>query len=411
MPALARISDPAWWLRGLRTKQWREMEHFIRAHGGVSTRRALYISDLSFFRRFHQKQRNAALLQRLEAENELGQTFTLAELAALSPSNPIIRRHELMTRMRGFEDLANERGDTGIFFTLTCPSKFHRALHSGKGNPRYNGSSPLDAQHWLNTVWQRVRAAWARVGITPYGMRTVEPHHDGTPHWHLMLFLHTAQVEQATALFEQYALAEDGDEPGAKKYRLKAVKIDPTKGSATGYIAKYIAKNIDGYNVGADQYGRDAIESAARIEAWASIWGIRQFAQIGGPSVTVWREARRLEPEAIEQALLQQVVRAADDSDWAQYTRLMGGPVCARKERPVRPMMLPKKEESRYGELTRKLQGLWFGALAVATRIHQWTVRLLPKQEHCGEPEAEAFGFGVSLSNAPPGGATLEFCQ
>ncbi|WP_101756742.1 hypothetical protein [Oceanicoccus sp. KOV_DT_Chl] len=39
-------------------------------------------------------------------------------------------------------------------------------------------------------------------------------------------------------------------------------------------------------------YGFDAIDSAIRIRAWAPNWGIRQFQQIGGPSVTAYREAR-----------------------------------------------------------------------------------------------------------------------
>ncbi|MBY6221538.1 replication endonuclease [Marinobacter nauticus] len=64
--------------------------------------------------------------------------------------------------------------------------------------------------------------------------------------------------------------------------------------SATGYVAKYISESIDGYEVGEDSYGNDAVESAARIRAWASIWGIRQFQFMGSPNVTVYRELRRL---------------------------------------------------------------------------------------------------------------------
>lgn len=377
------------------------------------THRDLYVSDFSFHRRQRQRQRNKALLKRLEAENEQGQSFTLEELAALSPSNPIVRRAELMVRARGFENFANQSGDyISLFFTLTCPSKYHARLHSGALNPKYNNSSPLDAHLYLNEVWQLTRSAWDRNDISSFGLRTVEPHHDGTPHWHLLLFIPKKYAAQAQAIFEHYALAEDGDEPGAKQNRLKTIDIDPAKGSATGYIAKYIAKNIDGYGVGADTYGRDAVESAARIEAWASIFGIRQFQQIGGASVTVWRELRRLEAEGVDKDFLSAVIKAADEGDWAEYTRLMGGAICPRKERPLRPMMLPRQKEGRYGEIIQKIKGLWYGAIAITTRTHEWTVRLIEKAKDDSAPAHSAFGVGVALSTAPPfGGVTLELCQ
>jgi len=50
--------------------------------------------------------------------------------------------------------------------------------------------------------------------------------------------------------------------------------------------------------------------------------------------------------------------------------------------------------------------------MAITTRVHEWTVRLLVKAREDNAPESGAFGFGVALSTAPPiGGVTLEFCQ
>ncbi|MCP6617963.1 replication endonuclease, partial [Klebsiella pneumoniae] len=82
-----------------------------------------------------------------------------------SVSNPKIARHELMVRMRGFEDMANEMGLVGMFYTLTAPSRYHAThVHSGKRNDKYCNASPRKTQKYLCNVWSRVRAKWGREG-------------------------------------------------------------------------------------------------------------------------------------------------------------------------------------------------------------------------------------------------------
>lgn len=353
--ALARIQDPNWLARQLRCKATREFEQLCRELGLVKRGLAPYLSDISLKRKLERKKSNRELLEKLVATNDLGQSYTLAELSDLGVSNPTLRRNELTTRLNGFEVWTEQDSRTwkAMCYTITTPSKFHPMTTRNKTpvvNKKYNYATPKDAQDYLNNVWQRIRAEAARQNIEYFGFRVTEPHHDGTPHWHILIFVLQEQESTLTRIIHDYALKEDSEEPGAKKQRFDALHIVPEKGRATGYIAKYIAKNIDGYNVDIDEEAQDyASISAIRAACWASLWGIRQFQQIGGAPVTVWRELRRMDTqESLNQlqdqhnepiGLIKDIQKAADEGDWCQYMSLMGGATAKRKV-SVRPSHL-----------------------------------------------------------------------
>jgi len=293
------------------------------------------------------------------------------------------RRNELMVRMRGYEEVAQAMGYVGVFLTLTCPSKYHAYEVSGRSNPRYckeERFSPRDAQDYLNSVWQSIRAKWDRQGVKCFGFRVAEPHHDGTPHWHLMLFMHPDVVSKASAIFTDYALRVDGDELGAEQNRCDVKVIDPEKGTAAGYIAKYVAKNIDGFEVGPDfEAGAlsDAQLTAARVKAWASTWGIRQFQQIGSVSVSVYRELRRLaQEEVLDDEVMPAIWAAADSADWAQFVELMGGALVTREGQALRLLKVLSDEENEYGEWFEKIRGVVLRGVnrEMRTRLHTWAI-------------------------------------
>jgi hypothetical protein len=362
-PAIARMCDVAWWRRQARRSVARAYEDNAIKAGEVSHQVALYVSQHSLKRVIEQARRNRAALDAQLMVSEDGQVFSLGELADKGTGNPALRRGELMTRINGFEVLARGMGWVAEFITITCPSRMHARLYKGGGNPRYDGTTPRDAQAYLNGVLAKVRAQLAKKGIQWFGVLIAEPQHDATPHHHILVFVHPQAVAQVRELVARYALADSPDERGAAEHRVTFEAIDPTRGSAAGYVVKYVAKNIDGEGVEADLFGEPGKASALRARAWASTWGIRQFRQLGGVPVGLWREFRKI-PEAIAMKSPCEKVREAwrcaqrieqeggqvKAADFAGFVRVLGGPVMARAKRLVKLWQVWRDEPGRYGE-------------------------------------------------------------
>lgn len=374
--ALARARCPVWWRRQLRRRVVTLREDEGRRRGEVCARKQLYVTDDTLRRRIEQNQRNAAMLEATEIESEDGELLRLSIAAGASTSNRSIRRGELMTRIRGCEEWAEGHGMAGLFTTNTPPSRFHPMRHheyGGGANPNADGTfgpmqpnRPADAQAWLCRTWARARARLAEAGVPFFGFRVAEPHHDGCPHWHMLLWTAPEHVEKLRTVLRAQWLKDHPDEPGAREHRFKAVAME--RGGAAGYIAKYIAKNIDDAAMpiegqADDEAGRDLFggNAAKRVEAWAAANGIRQFQPIGQPPVTVWRELRRVEADraagaspAVKKAHEAATRGLSRRADWCAYMQAQGGAMTGRDYR-VRMLTEDTSTIGRYGEVVRPL--------------------------------------------------------
>lgn len=380
--ALARIACPIWWAHALRKQQDREQEQLAVQVGIVRKGKQPYVTNALLERLQARHQASLEILANYEAISNEGDKVNLLEVLKKSVANPKIRRQELEIRMRGSEAYATEQGHIAMFYTLTTPSKYHR--YSGEGlNPKYEHATPRQAQAYLVKIWSQIRAKLKREGMNVYGFRVAEPHHDGTPHWHILLFMQPEHQSAVTATLKHYAFLEEGQEAGAAEHRFEAIAIDRSRGSATSYIAKYISKNIDGFGMEAEldgETGASVETGAARVRAWASAWGIRQFQQIGGAAVGVWRELIRME-NAVE-GLLEEARLAVRDLKWGDYLKAQGGATLNRKFQPIKvwsvepvDMTTGALKASRYGETVKRTKGLdCVGAITV-TRTKEWTIQ------------------------------------
>ena len=395
---------------------------------GLVTKQKPYVSDFSLMEVTAKDKKNMDFLSGFEMVRDDGESFPLNAVIEHSLANPANRHAQLMARIAGVEKLAKSEGLSADFYTMTAPSKYHKTrtrksknLKTGKfnyhleDNPKYKGFTPNQTREYLQGVWARVRAKLKRDGVEFYAVRVAEAHKDGCPHWHLMVWAGKNDLVQIREVFARYALEEDYEEllhngllltkPDkwqAKKGvvfstpRLDVKEIDYAKGSATGYLLKYISKNIKSFNeysklskadketqyikeavlkrdnarletlqkdehgeVRTDKKGEVLQDSGDRVSAWARTHRIRQFQFVGDAPTAVWQEARRMSDELIEKFDLKLTKRAKQlidicrGGDWCEYVKFMRNHNVQIEKRIIR------KEESRFFNKNYEITGLY----------------------------------------------------
>lgn len=388
--SISRLASGEWWERQLRSQQrlWREA--LMIACGYVNRSASPYASKNAIRDVVSRRLSTLNYLKQCELENvESGDRLNLLDTVLASVSNPKLRRMELMTLIAGVEDVACQQQDQGLFITLTTPSKYHPmktySPHSAPTfNPKWNqhAFTPKNAQRYLVAVWAKIRTTFKDKGLKVYGVRVVEPHHDGTPHWHMMLFTPPEQQQKVIDVMRRYALEDDPDEPGAAESRFHCKPLK--RGGAAGYIAKYVAKNIDGYALEGEtdhDSGRLLTDVATAVTAWASTWRIPQFHAIGIPSVGAWRECRRIRNQSLASRFderVEEVRSSADQGSFSRYIQAQGGIHIRRKDQTVRVARKISEQLNAYDEPRQKVIGIYAPHIGESqiflTHTEQWRI-------------------------------------
>ncbi len=392
--SLSRLANAEWWERQLKAQRTRWREALLIAAGEVNLKKYPYASKQAIRDVQARRLANMDYLKGCDLENvATGERVDLIDKVMASISNPEIRRMELMSTIAGIEKYAASERHVGMFITITTPSKYHPTRVVGKEGAekvQFNHNwdaeafSPKDGQRYLVRIWSKMRTAFKDNGLSVYGMRVVEPHHDGTPHWHMMLFCERKQRQDVIDIMRRYALKEDGDERGAAKNRFEAKHMN--KGGAAGYIAKYIAKNIDGYALDGQidhDTGRPLRDMAAAVTSWASTWRIPQFKAIGIPTMGAYRECRAACLRHISLAetfdeRVEAVRAAASAGNFAAYMAGQGGANVPRDVQTVRVARKVADELNAYDEEVQKVVGIFAPHLGAGhiheTRTTEWRI-------------------------------------
>ena len=429
-PIKARLMDEAWWMRRLVRQQDRKFEKCAIHWGRVRKDKQLYVSNETLEKITARRNRSLKIMQDLLAVSDEGDEVDMVDILKGSIANPTVRMAELMNRIYGFEEYAKQHGHMGEFYTFTAPSKYHA------NSSKYAGYTPDEVQkEYFSPMWARIRAKLHKEGLTIYGFRIAESHKDGCTHWHILLFMPQQQVVKVSNILVDYAFREEATETGAYLNRFDWEEIDPKHGSAMAYIIKYISKNIADFNfdkpvINSNDSGQNSSQNkmqtnensneplqkdqenqasqselAQRVAAWASVWGVRQFQQIGGSSVSVWRELRRLGDQEQADPIIEAARQAANRGDWKSYLEVQDGINLPRKDQPIQLYRAPHCDAqtgeilpNKYGEIIEVIQGLQTKHGQLQTRLKQWTIQEKDKDDNL---EKQQIASDSELSETP----------
>ncbi|PXW50043.1 bacteriophage replication gene A protein [Grimontella sp. AG753] len=374
--SLARMLCADWWYRKLwRMRcEWREEQ--LRAVCLVNKKASPYVSYEAVIHKREQRRKSLEFFRSHELVNEDGDTLDMEDVINASASNPAHRRNEMMACVKGLELIAEMRGDCAVFYTITCPSRFHATLSNGRPNPKWTSATVRQSSDYLVDTFAAFRKAMHKAGLRWYGVRVAEPHHDGTVHWHLLCFMRKKDRRSVSALLRKFAIREDREELGNNTGpRFKSELINPRKGTPTSYIAKYISKNIDGRGLANEiskETGKSLRDNAEHVSAWASLHRVQQFRFFGIPGRQAYRELRLLAGQAerrqdgskagapvLDNPRLDAVLAAADVGCFATYIMKQGGVLVPRKHHLVRTAYELNEEPSAYGDHSTRIYGIW----------------------------------------------------
>lgn len=419
--SLARMLCADWWYRKLWQMrcEWREEQ--LRAVCLVNRKASPYVSYEAVIHKREQRRKSLEFFQSHELVNADGDTLDMEDVVNASSSNPAHRRNEMMACVKGLELIAEMRGDCAVFYTITCPSRFHATLNNGRPNPKWTSETVRQSSDYLVDTFAAFRKAMHKTGLRWYGVRVAEPHHDGTVHWHLLCFMRKKDRRTLTTLLRKFAIREDRAELGNNTGpRFKSELINPRKGTPTSYIAKYISKNIDGRGLAKEiskETGKSLRDSAEHVSAWASLHRVQQFRFFGIPGRQAYRELRLLAGQTARQQAdkkagtpvldnprLDAVLAAADAGCFATYIMKQGGVLVPRKHHLVRTAYELNDEPSTYGDHGIRIYGIWSPIVEGRICTHAMKWKMVRKAVDVQEATADE-GAGAPWTrgnNCPP---------
>lgn len=366
-PAICRTHDHNYMRRAGR-RQWRRWHSFSRMREKpVATK---YCTEVD-------AECAADAIRR--AQNYLDGSEIVSDdgaVASLPTPTQIARARyaQLLAISKGLGEAAGAAGMEARLITVTLPSIYHRASGTGKNrypNPHRKGNTtPKEEHQMLQDAWARCRRQLCkdRLNIETAWVRATQPHVNGTPHWHIVLWAPSSRWDELEAELYRHMVEGIADrEDAPTDHRLRIDMLQGGTDGAIAYVSRciaYIARCVAERHGGGDE--------ADAASAWASTWGIRRYQCSQDSHATAWRFlARRDMPTPTPELRGARDARMAGNH--AEFVRIV-------RAAGIKPAYRTVTND--YGELVNRVIGLrqpgGDGTELVIVPTRRWQIR--PRQ-------------------------------
>jgi hypothetical protein len=221
-----------------------------------------------------------------------------------------VRRSQWYALSLGMRERAQRDGWSPEFITCTLPPPYHSNPSVGQGQ-HDRSLSPWEAAQELSRRWRRV-AAKLRRKIRYFGIRTIQPHLDGTPHLHFSLWVHPEDRAKLIKIFR----AEFPDLPGQEIACYVKEWDEDGPADASTYVGAAVFGNLEATAEDTEDY-----KDRERAWAWAAELGLRKISFVGlqQGALARWRAAYSLvhSDDPPPSDLASEVVSAMRKKHWA----------------------------------------------------------------------------------------------
>ena len=169
------------------------------------------LSKLYLFQTMEKLRKQKAFLNTNYLHDRInGTNIPLADLVISAYHSPERYYAEIQNRVNTLERIAKQRDLKPLFMTLTLPSEYHQYKTTKNNklikNKKYNGTTPNNAVKILTKMFSRLRQDRSLKELSKENriyFRVNEPHQDGTPHTHILMFVPGDRIQRVKKAYER----------------------------------------------------------------------------------------------------------------------------------------------------------------------------------------------------------------